>query len=65
MIYSYFIIIKQYLWTQLLKEVGYPKYVIITGRSFCRPRPHRYYTFEEFVDKLYSDPYFKKKLLEI
>lgn len=41
----------------------YPKYVVITGRSFCRPHPHRHYTFEEFFDKLYSDPEFKKKLL--
>jgi hypothetical protein len=37
----------------------YPKYVVITGRSFCYPHPHRYFTFEEFVDKLYSDPNFR------
>ena len=42
----------------------YPKYVIITGRSFCRPHPHRHYSFEEFLDKLYSDSEFKKKLLK-
>ena len=41
----------------------YPKYVVITGRSFCRPHPHRHYNLDEFLDKLYSDPEFKKKLL--
>ena len=41
----------------------YPKYVVITGRAFSAPHPHRHYTFEEFIDKLYSDPEFKKKLL--
>lgn len=40
----------------------YPEYVIRTGRSFSAPNPHRHYTFEEFIDKLYSDPEFKKKL---
>ena len=34
------------LWSRL-----YPKYVVITGRSFSAPHPHRQYTFEEFVDK--------------
>ena len=33
----------------------YPKYVVITGRSISH--------FDEFLDKLYSDPEFKKKLL--
>lgn len=41
----------------------YPEYVVITGRAFSAPHPHRHYTFEEFIDKLYSDPEFKKKLL--
>ena len=42
----------------------YPKYVVITGRAFCHPHPHRHYSFEEFLDKLYSDSDFKKKLLK-
>ena len=41
----------------------YPKYVVITGRAFCAPHPHRHYTFEEFVDKLYEDPNFKNVIL--
>jgi hypothetical protein len=41
----------------------YPKYVVITGRSIFHPHPHRHYNFEEFLDKLYSDSEFKKKLL--
>ena len=28
----------------------YPKYVKITGRSICCPHPHRYLSFNEFVD---------------
>lgn len=41
----------------------YPEYVVLTGRACVAPHPHRHYTFEEFLDKLYSDPEFKKKLL--
>ena len=41
----------------------YPKYVVITGRSFSAPHPHRHYTFEEFVDKLHEDPNFKNVIL--
>ena len=40
----------------------YPRYVKITGRSFCYPHPHRYFSLEEFLDKLYSDPEFRIKL---
>ena len=51
-----------------LREIGklsriYPKYVVITGRACCPPHPHRYYTFEEFVDKLDEDPNFKDVIL--
>ena len=51
-----------------LREIGklsriYPKYVVITGRACCTPHPHRYYTFEEFVDKLNEDPNFKNVIL--
>lgn len=48
----------QKLWSRL-----YPKYVVITGRSFSAPHPHRHYTFEEFVDKLKDDPNFKNVIL--
>jgi hypothetical protein len=41
----------------------YPKYVVITGRSFSAPHPHRHYTLEEFLDKLYEDPNFKNVIL--
>ena len=43
----------------------YPKYVVITGRAFLPPHPHRHYTFEEFVDKLYEDPNFKNVILNM
>lgn len=46
------------LWSRL-----YPKYVVITGRAFSAPHPHRHYTFEEFVDKLHEDPNFKNVIL--
>ena len=46
------------LWSRL-----YPKYVVITGRAFSAPHPHRHYTFEEFVDKLKEDPNFKNVIL--
>lgn len=41
----------------------YPKYVVITGRAFSAPHPHRHYTFEEFVDKLNEDPNFRNVIL--
>ena len=51
-----------------LREIGkpsrlYPKYVVITGRAFSAPHPHRHYTFEEFVDKLNEDHNFKNVIL--
>ena len=33
----------------------YPKYVKITGRSITRPHPHRHYTLDEFLDRLYEE----------
>lgn len=48
------------LWSRL-----YPKYVVITGRAFSAPHPHRHYTFEEFADKLNEDPNFKNVILNI
>lgn len=41
----------------------YPDYVVITGRAFRAPHPHRHYTFEEFVDRLNEDPNFKNVIL--
>lgn len=46
------------LWSRL-----YPEYVVIIGRAFLPPHPHRHYTFEEFVDKLNEDPNFKNVIL--
>lgn len=46
------------LWSRL-----YPKYVVITGRAFSAPHPHRHYTFEEFIDKLNEDPNFRNIIL--
>ena len=37
----------------------YPKYVKILGRSMTTPHPHRHFSFEEFIDKLYEDTDFK------
>lgn len=40
----------------------YPNYVIITGLALCSPHPCRHFTFDEFVEKLYSDNEFKNLL---
>lgn len=45
------------------KSKIYPKYVKITGRAFCHPHPCRHFTIDEFIDKLNSDPDFKKMLI--
>lgn len=60
-LYEYYLSIP--LWTVWNPSWIYPNYVVITGRAFSAPHPHRHYSFEEFIDKLYSDPEFKKKLL--
>ena len=49
--------------TRTDKSRIYPKYVKITGRSFSHPHPHRYFTFEEFIDCLYKDENFKNVIL--
>jgi hypothetical protein len=59
-LYEYYLSIPT--WSMWNRSWIYPDYVAITGRAFKAPHPHRHYTFEEFVDKLYSDPEFKKKL---
>lgn len=41
----------------------YPNYVIRIGGGFAPPFAHRYYTLEEFIDKLHSDENFEKILL--
>ena len=46
------------MWSRL-----YPKYVVRTGLSFSAPHPHRHYTLEEFLDKLYEDSNFKNVIL--
>lgn len=50
----------EYYKTIPLAEVGvfswiYPNYVKITGRSITRPHPHRHYTLDEFLDRLYEE----------
>ena len=47
------------LWTIDNPSRIYPKYVVITGRSFAAPHPHRHYEFDEFIDKLYKDDKFR------
>lgn len=42
----------------------YPKYVKIIGRSFAGPHPHRYFTFEEFLDCLTKNKDFKDVILQ-
>lgn len=51
------------LWTRSNQSRIYPDYVILTGRAFCAPHPHRHYTLEEFIDKLEKDPDFKNVIL--
>lgn len=60
-LYEYYLSIPK--WNIRTQSWIYPDYVVLTGRAFRAPHPHRHYTFEEFIDKLYSDPEFKKKLL--
>lgn len=51
----------QYYLSIPFSEIGkrsriYPKYVMITGRSFGGgPHPHRHYTIDEFVERLNDD----------
>ena len=50
-------------WTVNNQSRIYPDYVVLTGRAFRAPHPHRHYSFEEFVDKLNEDPNFKNVIL--
>ena len=52
-------------WTVWNRSRIYPKYIVITGRAFKAPHPHRHYTFDEFVDKLNEDPNFKNVILNV
>ena len=52
-------------WTIWNRSRIYPKYVVLTGRAFRAPHPHRHYTFEEFVDRLNEDPNFKNVILNV
>lgn len=51
------------LWKPCNQSRIYPEYVVITGRAFRAPHPHRHYTIEEFIDKLEKDPNFKQIIL--
>lgn len=50
-------------WTVHNPSRIYPKYVVITGRAFAPPHPHRHYSFEEFIDKLNEDSDFRTVIL--
>jgi hypothetical protein len=50
-------------WTVVNPTRIYPKYVVITGRAFSAPHPHRHYSFEEFIDKLNADSDFRRVIL--
>ena len=60
-LYNYYLSIP--LCTRHQQSRIYPKYVVITGRAFSHPHPHRHYSFEEFIDKLYQDNNFKNILI--
>lgn len=62
-LYEYYLSIP--LWSFRNPSWIYPKYVVITGRSFAPPHPHRHYSFEEFITKLEDDFEFKNKLLKV
>ena len=51
------------LWKRDNQSRIYPDYVVLTGRAFIAPHPHRHYTLEEFIDKLEKDPDFKQIIL--
>ena len=59
-LYQYYLSIP--LWSVQNRSWIYPKYVQLTGRAFSAPHPHRHFSFEEFVDKLYSDEKFRQLL---
>ena len=40
----------------------YPNFVVITGRSYAPPHPHRRYTLDEFIDKLEKSEEFRNLL---
>ena len=60
-LYEYYLSIPK--WSRRTQSWIYPDYVVLTGRAFRAPHPHRHYTFEEFVDKLKEDPNFKNVIL--
>ena len=49
-LYNYYLTIP--LSTIQNKSWIYPKFVKITGFSIIEPHPHRYLSFEEFLDKI-------------
>lgn len=58
-LYSYYLSIP--LSTPGKKSWIYPNYVKITGRSISEPHPHRYLSFEEFIEIMDN---FRKELYE-
>lgn len=49
-LYNYYLSIP--LATPIKHSWIYPNYVKIVGKSICYPHPHRYLSFEEFLDKI-------------
>lgn len=47
-LYNYYLSIP--LATPIKHSWIYPNYVKIVGKSICYPHPHRYLSFEEFLD---------------
>lgn len=56
-LYEYYLTIP--LSTAVKHSWIYPKYVKIIGRSICCPHPHRYLSFNEFLDVIDS---FRKEI---
>ncbi len=59
-LYNYYLSIE--LPCPMYRSWIYPDYVVITGLAFCYPHPCRHFTFEEFIEKLYSDNEFRNLL---
>lgn len=59
-LYDYYLSIP--LATLLTDSPIYPEYVVITGFSCHSPHPHRYYSFEEFVEALETKEGFREFL---
>ena len=58
-LYNYYLSIS--LATPIRHSWIYPKFVKITGLAIIEPHPHRYLSFEEFLDKIND---FRKEINE-